>query len=313
MLTPPKVSVIIITYNQKEFIKEAIESVLIQDYEPLEVVIADDASVDGTQDILQEYAVSYPDKFILILNKKNLGITGNCNAALSACSGDLIAIFGGDDILLPGKISAQVDLFIQYPETSFSYHSVEIFEHQTGKILDITYKNSKDTIANVKDLLLKNGISGPSLMHRRSAVPYGGYDERLPTVSDWLFMLELAMRGSIKKLDGIYARYRKHGNAASDRASYLLDESLRNIDLFMEKYPERYDLVPFCKKAKARYLAGEAFRQLMSGDSESARNMFKIAMSQDLKLMYAIGMVITYTRIKPNFFKQLKYFIKKFI
>lgn len=259
----PKVSVMIIAYNQKSLISETIESVLQQDYEKLEIVIADDASTDGTQLVLQEYASKYPGKFVLMLNKKNLGITRNCNIALSACTGELIAVLGGDDLFLPGKISAQVSVFVDHPEVNLSYHAVEVFQHQTGKILDVTNSNPKGDIKNIKDMLTKLGIpGGSSLMHRRSAIPLGGYDERLPMVSDWLFMLELALSGEIKKLDGVYARYRKHGQGASDRTLEFLEESLRNVDLFLEKHPERADLTVYCDRAKARYIAGEAFRQL---------------------------------------------------
>ena len=274
MLISPKVSVMVITYNQKNLIRETIDSVLIQDYEPLEIVVADDASVDGTQEVLREYASRYPGKFVLVLNEKNLGITGNCNSALSACSGELIAALGGDDVFLPGKISAQVDIFVKRPEVSLSYHSVEVFQHQTGRVLDITNSNLAGDIKDIKDMLTKLGIpGGSSLMHRRSAVPPGGYDARLPMVSDWLFMLEMAMRGEIAKLDGVYARYRKHGMGASDRTLEFLEESLRNVDLFLEKYPERADLNIYGAKAKARYIAGEAFRQLKS-DRKMAAKLF---------------------------------------
>ena len=261
----PKVSVMIVTYNQRHLIQETVESVLSQNYENFEIVIADDASTDGAQDLLRDYAEKFPDKFILVLNERNLGITGNCNAALNACTGELISVLGGDDVFLPGKISEQVKIFVKNPDVSISYHAVEVFQHQTGKTLYVTNQHAGDDILNIQDMLVKLGIpGGSSMMHRRSAVPAGGYDERLPTVSDWLFMLELAMRGSIKKLDGVYARYRKHGKGASDRTLELLDESIRNVDIFMEKYPKQLDLIPFCCQAKARYIAGEAFRQLKS-------------------------------------------------
>ena len=296
MNNPPKVSVMIVTYNQKNFIRETIESVLSQDYEDIEIVVADDASKDGTQEILQEYADQFPGKFILVLNEKNLGITGNCNAALNACSGDLIAVLGGDDVFLPGKISKQVRLFMDDPEVSISYHAVDVFQHQTGRTLHVTNQNPANDILNIQDMLVKLGIpGGSSLMHRKSAVPQGGYDSRLPMVSDWLFMLELAMCGKVKKLDGVYARYRKHGSGASDKTLELLNQSIANVDFFIEKYPFREDLIPFCNRAKARYIAGEGFRQLGLNRS-LAKNLFKKSIALDdseykYKILYILSTI----------------------
>ncbi len=99
----PLVSVAVITYNQKEFLRECIESILAQDYPNLEIVIADDASSDGTQDMLRDYDVQFPDKFVLKLAGRNQGITANSNEAHFACTGKYIAWMGGDDLMLPGK------------------------------------------------------------------------------------------------------------------------------------------------------------------------------------------------------------------
>lgn len=99
-------------------------------------------------------------------------------------------------------------------------------------------------------------------MLRRTALPQGGYDERLKTVSDWLFFLEISMQGRLCKLDKVLARYRKHAGGASRLTYQLLTESLKALDLFQQKFPERSELSPLIAQAKARYVAGEAFRQL---------------------------------------------------
>lgn len=66
----PSVSVAIITYNQREFLRECIDSILNQDYSNFEIVVADDASTDGTQDMLREYDRKHPGKFVLKLGEK---------------------------------------------------------------------------------------------------------------------------------------------------------------------------------------------------------------------------------------------------
>ena len=71
----PLVSVSVISYNQKQFLKECIDSILIQNYNNLEIVIADDGSSDGSHQMLENYKNDFPGLFILKLSKKNKGIT----------------------------------------------------------------------------------------------------------------------------------------------------------------------------------------------------------------------------------------------
>src|SRR5690554_3312559 len=105
----PLVSIAIVTYNQKHFLKECIESCLAQDYQNTEIVVADDGSTDGTHELLKEFAEKHPGKFVLRISEINQGITKNHNVAQFACSGKYIAWMGGDDLMLPRKISKQVD------------------------------------------------------------------------------------------------------------------------------------------------------------------------------------------------------------
>jgi glycosyltransferase involved in cell wall biosynthesis len=100
-----KYSVLIICYNQEDFITEAIESCLNQTLVPDEIVIADDYSTDGTRKIINNYYISHPTIIKPILNKENLGIYKNYNNAISFLTGEIFLGLGGDDYLLPNAIS----------------------------------------------------------------------------------------------------------------------------------------------------------------------------------------------------------------
>ncbi|WP_312669603.1 glycosyltransferase family 2 protein [Stutzerimonas nitrititolerans] len=259
----PKVSVMIVTYNQEDLISETIESVLLQDYENIEIIVSDDASTDGTPEIIREYAEQYPEKIFPVFNEKNLGITGNSNAAFFACTGELVAVLGGDDLYLPNKISFQVELF-RNADVVLSYHSVEIFLHQTGEVLFISNTTARENLNDAYEIISKGGIPGASsVMVRRSACPKYGFNPEFPVVSDWLFFIEVAMRGKVAKLDGVYGRYRKHGKGASENTFNLLSESLRTLEVIQYIYPEDNRLKVACKKGAYRYLLGELYRQLV--------------------------------------------------
>ncbi len=293
-----KVSIMMPAYNAELFIAEAIESVISQDYPNIQLVICDDASTDNTPQIIADYHRNYPEKIVAILNKKNLGVTNNCNRALDSCDGTYIALFAGDDVMLPGKLSAQVALLEQHPDAALCYHPVEIFESKTNKILLVTDQNPKKNIRSYQDIMLKGGIPGGcSIVLRATAMPVSKYDKRLKTVSDWLFFIEVALSGSVVKLDKTYARYRKHENGLSQKTFELLDESLYALDLLVDKHPHNPLLPELVSKAKARYLAGEAFRQLTKSKTHAltlAKQGLKLQPSNILMMLLFSGAWINY-------------------
>jgi len=97
------VSVIIPAYNGAAFLPEAIDSVLAQDYEPLEILVVDDGSTDDTHDVLRPYAPR-----IRYFYQENRGPSAARNLGIERARGDLIAFLDADDRWLPGKLAAQV-------------------------------------------------------------------------------------------------------------------------------------------------------------------------------------------------------------
>jgi glycosyltransferase involved in cell wall biosynthesis len=98
-----KVSVVLATYNGEKFIREQLNSILAQSIRPYEIIIMDDASLDGTKEILTAYAVQYP-YIKLYFNKVNLGYIKNFEKALTLASGNYIALCDQDDYWLPQKL-----------------------------------------------------------------------------------------------------------------------------------------------------------------------------------------------------------------
>lgn len=106
----PKVSIVSISYNQEEYIREALDGFAAQRTEfPVEVIIADDASTDATPRIIGEYAARYPQLFRPILRQTNIGVHANFKDVLSAARGEYLALCEGDDYWTdPLKLSKQV-------------------------------------------------------------------------------------------------------------------------------------------------------------------------------------------------------------
>lgn len=261
------ISVMMPAYNAEKYISAALESILQQDHPDIQIVVTDDAYAGGAHAIIRSYAERYPEKILPIFNEK-IVVTHNCNIALEQCTGEYVSLFAGEDSMLPRKLSSQVTVMSADPECVLSHHPVEIFDSDTDKTFFITNQHPREDVHSCLDLLLKGEISGGySIMLRRTVLPKDCYDERLKTVSDWLFFLEISMKGRICKLDGVLVRYRKHLGSAIRQTYQLLGEPLYALDLFEQKFAGDAGLTSLIPQAKARYVTGEAFRQLRSDPS----------------------------------------------
>jgi glycosyltransferase involved in cell wall biosynthesis len=260
----PKVSVMVVVYNSERFIEECLDSIIAQEYKNLEVIVCDDASTDKTPELLKKYLVN--SKLKIYFNKENLGITGNCNKALSLCTGEYVCFFAGDDVMLPDKIQKQVELMEKYPDASICYHKVNIFKNNCKEeVIYITEK--KRTIYSFFDILEKNGLPGPnSIMARKKMIPIEGFDQSLPYVSDWLMFLELSLRGRIIFVDEILSAYRKHSGGISKKVDSLIGETIYTLNFITSRFEQNSLIIKSCRKALNRFLLGSFARSLESSD-----------------------------------------------
>lgn len=107
----PLLSFALFSYKQETYIREAVAAALAQTYSPLEIIISDDASPDGTFEIIQEMAAAYqgPHKLILNRNEKNLGIGPHVKKVFEMASSEWLVGAAGDDISLPHRCSCLMD------------------------------------------------------------------------------------------------------------------------------------------------------------------------------------------------------------
>jgi cellulose synthase/poly-beta-1,6-N-acetylglucosamine synthase-like glycosyltransferase len=108
--TPPKVTLILLAYNQSAYVEQAVSAALAQDYYPLEIVLSDDASPDDTFAIMKRLARSYsgPNTVRVRQSARNVGLTTHLQQAVKEASGDLIIVSAGDDVSLPQRVTSMV-------------------------------------------------------------------------------------------------------------------------------------------------------------------------------------------------------------
>jgi len=280
--TNPFCSIIIISYDQEDFIEDAVRSAAEQDYDALEVVVSDDASRDATPGLIGSLEQRYRGRVRALLNDTNVGITRNSNRALRACRGAFIAYLGGDDILLPGKIAAQLEWFQQSSARVLCGHDVEYFDSATGRTLQLFGEASVMRSGRGVTTALRYGSLFPAtaVMVRASAIPPWGFDERIPRISDYKLCIDCLLAGGhFGYVPRVLARYRVHPRAVTKTEAHeCWVEAFMTLGIVEAEHPE---LARACASGRAYlyYRAGVA--ELQAGDAAAARTQFARALRSD--------------------------------
>ena len=168
----PKLSVVMITYRHEAYIAKAIESVLIQNVDfPVELVIGEDCSPDGTRAIVRHYADKYPAVIRPLLPQNNVGMMNNFIATLEATRGEYVALLEGDDYWTdPEKLSKQVTYLEENPPCALCHHRVfYLKDEMLTKEFPKTHLR-KERIPG-SELAYGNFIQTCAVVFRRSHVP----------------------------------------------------------------------------------------------------------------------------------------------
>jgi len=191
----PLISVIIPTYNRGWIIKEAIDSVLSQDYRDFELIIVDDGSTDNTLEILN----SYQDD-ITVLRQNNHGVSAARNRGIMAASGRFVAFLDSDDLWLPQKLSSQVDYFNLNPDAIIC-QTEEIWIRKSVRV------NPKKRHKKPRGMIFEQSlalclVSPSAVMIRRSLFDeVGFFDEKLPVCEDYDLWLRISCRFPVYLID----------------------------------------------------------------------------------------------------------------
>ncbi len=189
-----KHSVLIISYNQELFIKQAIESVINQDTKPYEIIIGDDCSQDNTWSIINDYVLLYPDIIKAYRNEQNLGIFPNVNKIVKMPTGDVVSFLGGDDFYKPGLFTELNKVIsknsIDYINEKFIIvtNTSELYQDGSEKKIDNYINRSQSAFK----LCLRNSINyravGISALLLKDLKPT---PENIGYHADWLWSLEM--------------------------------------------------------------------------------------------------------------------------
>ena len=220
--TVPLVSVSVITYNHEKYIRQCLDGILMQNVNfPYEVLVHDDASPDGTADIIREYEAKYPDIIKPIYQTENQYSQGRPVSKLNydRARGKYLAFCEGDDYWTdPGKLQKQVDFLEAHPEYIACVHRVKVIDEFGNRNWSNgfarNYDTSDYTLSDSENLMVSNGCAGhlSSLVCRNIflTLPKDIYENYLNCKAngDTKLNLLLTLNGTIRRFDDTMSVYR---------------------------------------------------------------------------------------------------------
>lgn len=297
----PLVSVIIPSYNCESYIAETINSVLTQDYSPIELLIIDDGSTDNTCKIIEQYG-----NRLTLIQQSNAGVCSARNKGIKEANGDYICLMDHDDYWFPDKISLQVKAFQKHPEAGIVYSNFKRwYPDKDGK---------HPPTGNFRDNYNENDINEPfsgwiyhqlledcwvltscAMIRADVFETCGNFDESLPYSEDWDLWLRVSLQYPFIKLRNTTTLYREHLEQGNKK--------LRPIDYrtnLLLKYKKEWGL---CSK-DGRCLTEWQFRRLI-GEYQALFGLQHLYMNGDFKI--AIASLLKAWCSYPLKFKYLAY------
>lgn len=246
----PLVSVIIPCYNQGQYLKEAIDSVLKQSYDKLEIVIVNDGSTDElTLSILK--AISDPR--IKIVNQRNMGLADARNKGITNSKGDFVLPLDSDDKIAPSYIQFCVRAFSEKPNIAIAYSNGLKFGEESG-----IWKLPEFSLI---EMLKANLIHCSGLFKRKDYDLTRGYDTKMKFGwEDWDFWLSLLeLRPYVHKISDplFYYRIRKGSMVRSldaNKIKYLRRQIVRNHpQLYLNNFESPLNLYDDLMKERSKF------------------------------------------------------------
>lgn len=210
----PLVSVIMPSFNQADFLVEAISSVQRQTYSNIEIVVVNDGSTDHTADILK--TLSEQDQRIRYFSQENKGMAAAINKAIKEARGEYVVFLDSDDIYEPEKIEKQLAMLQQDKSIDLIYTAIQVID-KNGKPLMHMHGSDIHPDTFLAQMLFRNIIPNPTtIMGKRDCFVDVPYREKYKHSMDYDFVLRLAQKFRFKYLDLSLTRWRRYDRNMSN-------------------------------------------------------------------------------------------------
>ena len=259
-----KISVIIPTYNRSEYVLDAIQSVVDQKYEPVEIIVIDDGSTDDTREKLASLADAEVIRYIY---QENQGRSAARNKGISLATGEYLAFLDSDDLFESDKLAKQVEFFARHPEVGLVHGGYVKFDTLDN---DLGYRNASwfsGWIYPKMLLVWYTLLATPTVMVSRRVIDeVGGFDESLFIAEDLDLWRRIARKYPFGYINQSLARIRVHPGNTSRDALYTTREFERYLD---KAFQDDKDLsTRFRNRVLSRLYSNQAYIMLSGQGDE---------------------------------------------
>lgn len=212
------ISVIIPTYNQDQFLSEAINSVLTQTHPAEEIIVVNDGSTDRTAQVLSDYKRVAN---LSIIHQKNQGLSAARNSAISQAKGSYIALLDSDDVMEANRLEVQWKYLQKHHNIDILYTSVTLI-NETGRSIGAIKREKIPSSDFLAEEFFRNQIPSPSTLFAHKRVfDKCLFDPHFVIGEDWEWTLRAAHHFVFEYLDIPLTKYRRHGAGLSEKTRNL--------------------------------------------------------------------------------------------
>jgi glycosyltransferase involved in cell wall biosynthesis len=295
----PLVSIITPSFNQAQFLAQAITSVLDQDYPSIEYLVVDGNSTDGSQSIIK----NFEKKIDWWVSESDQGQAEAINKGMKRAKGEIIAWLNSDDYYLPGAVTRVVASFQEHPLCSFVYGDVMAVNANGSQINKLNYHQM-----DLVDLMKFNIIGQPSVFIRREMLNKTGFlDPSLQFLLDHQLWLRLAQQAPIRYLPDILSAARFHSQSKNVAQAGAFGEEAYQIIAWMQRTPgingifeeNEKQIWAGAHRFNARYLLdGEQFWPAFKAYIQCLRADLPTALPEWYRIIYSLAAMAGLGKLK---------------
>jgi glycosyltransferase involved in cell wall biosynthesis len=255
------VSIIMPTFNRLPFLRVAVESIFNQSFADWELIVADDGSAAETQAYLRTLAASPRIKVLWLEHSGNPPAARN--VALAQAAGEYVAFLDSDDVWMPGKLAAQIELFRSHGDVGWNYTRFTLVDDAGDPSTGTRARRFPAAAGWILDALIVGEavIAQSSVAIRRRLIQrVGGYDATLPVCGDYELWIRLAQQSAVDFIDAPLVHIRRHDQHYSDDVLALEDlrRMLEKVRRSQAAVHLDHVLVRRCAEASAGIAAAHA-------------------------------------------------------
>lgn len=274
------VSVIIPVYNREHLVSQAIESVLAQTYQPVEIILINDGSKDNSLSILKEYERRFPST-IKVLDQENQGQIAARNNGINVAQGDYIAFLDSDDLWMEDKLIRQIPIF--EAGVGLVYSGAEIIDEK-GKVIRTEFADEAITGNIYPQLLVKNRMTGGTVVVTKESLDrVGVFSMDFKAAENWDLWLRICQFYTARVVSDPLIKYRIHSDNMSADNHLMLQAKLQIIQKHCDLNSKNSVIAHHSRLAHADYHYRKGLNYFSTGKYRQARREFFSVLSFSYK------------------------------